>query len=66
MLNLTTILGIISIFISFILFGAAFYSVMKKRPWKVPITLGVLAFLFMTLIPVSLAIFFAVPEGAAG
>ncbi|MHA2790074.1 hypothetical protein ACXZ66_13210 [Corynebacterium sp. S7] len=66
MLSLTTILGIISIFISFALFGTAFYLAMKKKSWKVWVPVIVIAFLFMTVIPVSLAVFVAVPEGSAG
>lgn len=39
---------------------------MKKKPWQVPVILGILAFLFMTVIPVGLAVLVAVPEGATG
>lgn len=56
MLNTTTIVGIVSILVAFALFMAAFYFTTKKRT-TLAIALGIAAFLFMTLIPVCLAIF---------
>lgn len=57
-----TILGICSIFIAFALFGACFWAVVKKKPVGLAVTLGILAFIFMTILPVSLAVFFAAPN----
>ncbi len=56
-----TILGIASIVVAFALFSSSFYMAVKgrKRP---AIVMGAVAFVFMTLIPVSLALFFAVPN----
>lgn len=56
MLNATTIAGIASILVAFALFMAAFYFTTKKRT-KLAVGLGIAAFLFMTLIPVCLAVF---------
>lgn len=56
MLNATTMAGILSILVSFGLFMGAFYSTTKKRT-KLAVSLGIAAFVFMTLIPVSLAVF---------
>ena len=61
MLNDVTITAIISIFTSFTLFMGAFYSAMKGRK-RAAIGLGVAAFVFMTLIPVMLAVFGAAPN----
>ncbi len=35
---------------------------MKKKPVGLAVTLGILAFIFMTILPVSLAVFFAAPN----
>lgn len=56
-----TILGIASIVVAFALFSASFYMAVKGRK-RTAIVLGAVAFVFMTLIPVSLALFFAVPN----
>lgn len=56
MLNATTIAGIASILVSFALFMGAFYATTKKHT-KLAVSLGIAAFVFMTLIPVSLAVF---------
>lgn len=56
MLNATTIAGIVSILVAFALFMAAFYFTTKKRT-TLAIGLGIAALIFMTLIPVCLAIF---------
>lgn len=61
MIGTTTILGIASIFVAFALFMASFYYALKKRK-REAIMLGAVAFLFMTVIPVSLALFGAVPN----
>ncbi|OEY04761.1 hypothetical protein [Corynebacterium sp. Marseille-P4321] len=56
-----TVAGIISIVIAFALFSGAFFATMRGKK-RLAIGLGVTAFLFMTLIPVSLALFVAVPN----
>lgn len=56
-----TILGIASIFIGFALFAASFISATKGLK-RQAIGFGVAAFLFITLIPVSLALLVAVPN----
>lgn len=56
-----TVLGIVSILIAFALFGASFYMATKDRK-KESIIYGAVAFVFMTIIPVSLALFVAVPN----
>ena len=61
MLNVTTIAGIVSIAVAFILFLGAFYFTTQKRT-TLAITLGIAAFLFMTVIPVTLAVFGAAPN----
>ncbi|QYH19060.1 hypothetical protein JKI95_07175 [Corynebacterium aquatimens] len=57
----TTILGIASIFIGFALFAACFMATLKGRK-QLAIGLGVAAFVFMTFVPVGLALFGAVPN----
>ena len=61
MLTTGTIVGIVSIAIAFVLFSGSFYATTKGRK-NLAIGLGVAAFLFMTIIPVSLALFVAVPN----
>lgn len=56
-----TIAGIISIFIAFALFSCSFYAATKGNK-RLALILGAVAFLFMTVIPVSLAVFVAVPN----
>lgn len=60
-MNATTILGIASIVVAFVLFTASFYLAVRGRK-RSAIVLGAVAFLFMTLIPVALALFVAVPN----
>lgn len=59
----TTLLGIISIAIGFLCIGAAFYVFMRRKstPWAAG--LGIAAFVFVTVIPVILAVFFATMPG---
>ena len=57
----TTTLGIASIVVAFFLFSASFYFAVKGRK-RTSISFGLIAFLFMTVIPVSLALFSAVPN----
>lgn len=59
----TTLLGIISIAIGFLCIGAAFYAFMKKKPTGWTVALGIGAFVFVTVIPVFLAVFFATAPG---
>ena len=60
-MNATTILGIASVVVAFFLFSASFYCAVKGRK-RTSISFGLVAFLFMTVIPVSLALFSAVPN----
>ena len=60
-MNATTILGIASIVVAFFLFCASFCFAVKGRK-QASISFGLVAFLFMTVIPVSLALFSAVPN----
>ncbi len=53
--------GIASILVAFCLFASSFYMATKGRT-KPAIIFGIVAFLFMTVIPVSLALFGAVPN----
>ncbi|WJY98545.1 hypothetical protein [Corynebacterium fournieri] len=60
-MNATTILGIASIVVAFVLFSTSFYFAVKGRK-RASLSMGLLAFVFMTVIPVSLALFSAVPN----
>lgn len=60
-MNATVMFGIASILVAFCLFATSFYMTTKGRK-KPAIVFGVVAFLFMTIIPVSLALFGAVPN----
>lgn len=59
----TTVIGIISIVIGFLCIAAAFYTFMKKKPTVWPLGFGLAAFVFVTVIPVFLAVFFATTPG---
>lgn len=56
---LVTVLGIVSIVAGFFCFANAYLSVMRKRPKRTAWTYGVAGVLFVTVIPVILAVFFA-------
>ena len=56
-----TILGIASIVVAFALFSSSFYMAVQGRK-RASIGFGLTAFVFMTVIPVSLALFAAVPN----
>lgn len=58
---LITMLGIASIAVGFVAIAAAFLAVMRKKPVWIPVTLGIVALIFVTVLPVILAIFFAAP-----
>ncbi|QGU05788.1 hypothetical protein [Corynebacterium comes] len=60
---ITTIIGIISIVIGFLCIAAAFYTFMKKKPPVWSVGFGLAAFIFVTVIPVFLAVFFATMPG---
>lgn len=55
-MSMSLYLGMGSIFIGFIFFGSAFYSFHAKKPNKLVITLFSIAIVFMTIIPVTLAV----------
>lgn len=59
----TTLLGIISIAIGFLCIGVAFWAFMRKKPTVWPVALGIAAFVFVTVIPTFLAVFFATAPG---
>lgn len=60
-MNATTVLGVASIVVAFVLFSTSFYMAVKGRK-RASIGFGLTAFVFMTVIPVSLALFAAVPN----
>ncbi len=62
-MNTVTVLGIASIVIGFLCIAVAFYTFMKKYPVVWPAAFGVGAFIFVTVIPVFLAVFFATVPG---
>ncbi|AZA12481.1 hypothetical protein ACFPVT_02875 [Corynebacterium choanae] len=59
MVNLTTLLGIVSIGIGFFLFMGSFLCYYYEKPRQVTWTLFGVAIVFLTVIPVTLAVFFA-------
>ncbi|WP_342318650.1 hypothetical protein [Corynebacterium mayonis] len=61
-MDTATIVGIVSVVIGFALFGLAFWVTAKLRKISLAVGLGIAAFLFITVIPVSLAVFVAVPN----
>lgn len=56
---LITMLGIASIVVGFVCIATAFVAVMRKKPVWIPVTLGITSLIFVTVVPVTLAIFFA-------
>lgn len=61
-LTATTILGICSILVAFGLFTACYWTVVKNKPAALSVALGLAAFIFMTFVPVFLAVFVAAPN----
>lgn len=61
-MNAATIVGIASIVIGFALIGASFLATTRKRNIPLAVGLGLAAFLFITVIPVFIAVFIAVPN----
>ncbi|SDS75768.1 hypothetical protein [Corynebacterium timonense] len=57
-----TIVGIVSIVIGFALIGASFYVTSRTRNVPLAVGLGIAAFVFITVIPVVLAVFIAAPN----
>ena len=62
-MNTATIIGIISIAIGAVCVASAFAACMDKKPTYVPVALGIVAFVTLTLIPVFLAVFYATSPG---
>lgn len=60
----STVVGIASIVIGFLLIAAAFLAVTTWRRPSLAVGLGVAAFVFITVIPVILAVFVAAPNPA--
>ncbi|KAB1502774.1 hypothetical protein F7230_07115 [Corynebacterium sp. 320] len=58
-MNATMILTMASVLIGFLFFGAAFATFSYKKPPKLVWSLFVVAIFFVTIIPVTLAIFVA-------
>ncbi|HZK31942.1 MAG TPA: hypothetical protein VFC72_03420 [Corynebacterium sp.] len=56
---LITVLGILSIILGFVCIATAFVAVMRKKPVWIPVVAGIAALLFVTVVPVTLAVFFA-------
>lgn len=56
---IVTVLGILSIVAGFFCFASAYLSVMRKRPAKTAWAFGIAGVIFVTVIPVILAVFFA-------
>ena len=54
-----TIIGIISITLGFICVLAAYYTFQRGKDRRVPIALGLIALVFLTVIPAGSAVFFA-------
>lgn len=59
-----TVVGIGSIAIGFCLIGAAFWAMAKLKRPMLALGFGLAAFLFITIIPVFLAVFVAAPGPA--
>lgn len=58
----TTILGICSIGLAFLLFVGCYWTVVNDKPVALSVGLGLAAFIFMTFVPVFLAVFVAAPN----
>ncbi|MDO5512186.1 hypothetical protein [Corynebacterium sp.] len=58
-----TVLGISSIVIGFLCIGAAFYTFVNKKPQAWSVGFGIAAFVFVTVFPVILAVFYATMPG---
>ncbi|WJY69054.1 hypothetical protein [Corynebacterium auris] len=61
-MNTATIVGIASIVVGFVLIAASFYVTARRRHVPLAVGLGVAAFLFVTVIPVFIAVFIAAPN----
>ena len=57
-MNVVTI-GIVSIAIGFICFLSAYYTFQRGKDRRVPIALGIATLVFLTIIPVFCAVFYA-------
>ena len=58
-MNFIVIFGVISIVIGLTCIGAAYWSIHRSATRRPAITLGLVALLLLTVIPTTLAIFFA-------
>lgn len=58
-MNGIVILGVISIIIGLSCIGAAYWAIHRKPTRRPAVVLGLVALLFLTVIPTVLAIFFA-------
>jgi len=58
----STIVGIVSIVIGFALIAASFLATTRRHNIPRALGLGIAAFIFITIIPVFIAVFIAVPN----
>lgn len=56
---IVTIIGIVSIGIGFICVLSAYYTFQRGKNRRVPLVLGLAALVFLTIIPVVCAVFYA-------
>ena len=56
---IVTYIGMASIFLGFLCVMGAFWLFHNREDWRGPIVLGILAILFLTIIPATAAVFFA-------
>lgn len=61
-MNTATVIGIASIVIGFVLIGVSFLAATRRRGTAPAVGLGIAAFVFITVIPVILAVFVAAPN----
>lgn len=59
MSDIGLIVTMVSVFVGFILFGASFKSFMEQRPRSLVWGLFIAAVVFITLVPVGIAVFWA-------
>ena len=58
-MSVVTVVGIVSIGIGFICVLSAYYTFQRGKDRRVPLVLGLLALLCLTIIPVVCAVFYA-------
>lgn len=58
-MNLIVIFGVVSIVVGLTCIGAAYWSIHRSATRRPALVLGLVALLFLTVIPTMLAVFFA-------